>query len=317
METFLKMNEFLPFSLQEISKKKKLYTQGSVMSETPVNTPPQTQEIPMKTTKTKKRTKIIKKGSLIMAQPPEIAVKENIKPPEEDLRPPTRLPKVSQRKKPLLSQKKNLRRSSIDFVKTVKKPPKSILIQPKELVLTSCSLDDQDLALKATKLLPGKAKIGLHVKYSTTHVICGEERRTLNMLRAILRGCWILNKSWLLASIEANGWVDEEPYELVSFSSAVKARRIEREADFLQCDLLREIEAIYIGKHCKVPKKDLVDLIHLAGGQTVNQMKMASVILGHDLIEEDGQELIQVSEKWLLDSLQQFCPLPFVDYLTK
>ena len=66
-----------------------------------------------------------------------------------------------------------------------------------------------------------------------------------------------------------------------------------------------------------MPRKDLADLIPLAGGQTVNQLRMANVILGHDYIEEflENDKVVQISEKWLLDSLQQHCPLPFVDYL--
>ena len=95
--------------------------------------------------------------------------------------------------------------------------------------------------------------------------------------------------------------------------------RLEREADFLppKCDLLTEVGTIYIGRNCKVPRKDLADLIPLAGGQTVNQLRMANVILGHDYIEEflENDKVVQISEKWLLDSLQQHCPLPFVDYL--
>ena len=99
----------------------------------------------------------------------------------------------------------------------------------------------------------------------------------------------------------------------------ISSIRLEREADFLppKCDLLTEVGPIYVGRYCKVPRKDLADLIPLAGGQTVNQLRMANVILGHDYIEEflENDKVVQISEKWLLDSLQQHCPLPFVDYL--
>ena len=95
--------------------------------------------------------------------------------------------------------------------------------------------------------------------------------------------------------------------------------RLEREADFLppKWDLLIDIGSICIGRNCKVPKRDLTDLIHLAGGHTVNQIRIANVILGHDYLEEfsEKDDVVQVSEKWLLDSLQQYCPLPFVDYM--
>ena len=66
--------------------KKKLYTQTSILSETPVGTPENVQPIisqhlrpPMKKAKT--RTKIIKKGSLLIAKQPSPASqasKENV-----------------------------------------------------------------------------------------------------------------------------------------------------------------------------------------------------------------------------------------------
>ena len=67
--------------------KKKLYTQTSILSETPVGTPENVQPIisqhlgpPMKKAKT--RTKIIKKGSLLIAKQPSPAQasKENVYP---------------------------------------------------------------------------------------------------------------------------------------------------------------------------------------------------------------------------------------------
>ena len=133
----------------------------------------------------------------------------------------------------------------MDFVfpkaKKTSRKKATIALPNKELVLTSCLAEDQQMAKQLVKVLPGKATVALQVRSCTTHVISGDERRTLNMLKAIIRGCWVVSKSWLLASLEAGGWVDEEPYELVTFSAAIKARRLEREADFLppKCDLLQ------------------------------------------------------------------------------
>merc|ERR550534_2856596 len=326
--------------------KKKLYTQTSILSETPVGTPENVQPIirqhlvpPMKKAKT--RTKIIKKGSLLIAKQPSPAQasKENVYPgaatqskalthtqeTKKAIRFGEPLTVVQNKKRVVRSLRYSTtsRRSSMDFIvpesiKAIRKETTMALSQ-KELVLTACPAEDQHMANEIVKVLPGNAKVALQVRSSTTHVISGDERRTLNMLKAIIRGCWVVSKSWLLASMEAGGWVDEEPYELVTFSAAIKARRLEREADFLppKCDLLTEVGPIYIGRNCKVPRKDLADLIPLAGGQTVNQLRMANVILGHDYIEEflENDKVVQISEKWLLDSLQQHCPLPFVDYL--
>jgi len=341
-----------PSSLRKFnakSTKKKLFTQNSLLSETPIGTPVQSQSsqpyLGHQQKKTRTRTKIIKKGSLIIARQPSppCANKENVYPntatqSKTFARTPNAKKNTSNFEKPLTAVQntqqtivRNLRsstsrRSSMDFITPrprVKSSGRSkeapVVFPPKELVLTSCLVEDSHMAKQVARKLPGKATVAFQVRPATTHVISGEERRTLNMLKAIIRGCWIVSKSWLLASLEAEGWVDEEPYELVTFSAAIKARRLEREADFLpsKFDLLMDIGSIYIGKNCKVPRKDLTDIIHLAGGHTVNQIKKANVILGHDYLEEfsENDDLVQVSEKWLLDSLQQYCPLPFVDYM--
>ena len=36
-----------------------------------------------------------------------------------------------------------------------------------------------------------------NVNETTTHVICGESRRTLNVLYGLARGIWLLSKEWV------------------------------------------------------------------------------------------------------------------------
>ena len=35
------------------------------------------------------------------------------------------------------------------------------------------------------------------VSPKTTHVVCGDEKRTINLLRGIAYGCWILRQEWV------------------------------------------------------------------------------------------------------------------------
>ena len=165
------------------------------------------------------------------------------------------------------------------------------MINPKpqieEIVCTSCTKEDIDLAKQLSKefgpkdvissqsingassqssnssscrLTRGKArpralsvKVNGKVTTTTTHVICGYSsgkdannqcskdgptdernqmsvRRTMNVLKGILHGCWILSKNWLYASVDAGHWVEEDMYELVDFSPAVRSTRLAREA---------------------------------------------------------------------------------------
>lgn len=43
----------------------------------------------------------------------------------------------------------------------------------------------------------GGFTISTVVDKDTTHVVCGDGRRTLNVLRGISQGCWIVSKSWV------------------------------------------------------------------------------------------------------------------------
>lgn len=35
------------------------------------------------------------------------------------------------------------------------------------------------------------------VSKKTTHVVCGDSKRTINLLRGIANGCWIVHQEWV------------------------------------------------------------------------------------------------------------------------
>ena len=47
----------------------------------------------------------------------------------------------------------------------------------------------------------GGYHINLTVDRNTTHVICGDNRRTLNVLKGISYGCWIVSVEWVITNI--------------------------------------------------------------------------------------------------------------------
>lgn len=59
------------------------------------------------------------------------------------------------------------------------------------------------------------------VSNKTTHLVSLEARRTINMLRAIARGLWLLSYTWITESMTAKRWLLEDLYEIKDFSSAV------------------------------------------------------------------------------------------------
>lgn len=63
------------------------------------------------------------------------------------------------------------------------------------------------------------------VSERTTHVVTLENRRTINLMRGIIRGLWILTFDWIEKSLAANEWQPEELYEMKSFSKAVQVKK--------------------------------------------------------------------------------------------
>lgn len=68
----------------------------------------------------------------------------------------------------------------------------------------------------------GKFQIENKVSSNTTHLISLDNRRTLNILRGLIRGVWILSYDWVVKSVELNKWQHEMDYEMRSFSKAVE-----------------------------------------------------------------------------------------------
>ncbi|KAF3708298.1 Microcephalin [Channa argus] len=83
----------------------------------------------------------------------------------------------------------------------------------KTLVMTSMSTEKQQTVVQVVKALGGFTVVD-RVCESTTHVVSGSHRRTLNILFGIARGCWILSFEWILWCLEQRQWIPEEPYEL-------------------------------------------------------------------------------------------------------
>merc|ERR1712096_88279 len=85
-------------------------------------------------------------------------------------------------------------------------------IPSSNIVCTSCHRDDINLVKQLVKMY-GTYSFSTSVSSNTSHVVSGEGKRTLNLLKGLLQGCWIVTKEWVLSSLEESRWVDEEPYE--------------------------------------------------------------------------------------------------------
>ncbi|XP_029638881.2 breast cancer type 1 susceptibility protein homolog [Octopus sinensis] len=202
-----------------------------------------------------------------------------------------------------------VKRRKLDFPITVSLITRNLRPVKKYLVMTSLSTSDQEMVKSVAKTL-GECVISDNVKKSTTHVICGMPRRTLNVLFALSQGCWLVSKEWVSASMEAGCWLDENKFELVASYPVAQLYREQKQLNsgpkvFDKCG------SIYVSAVKAPPKKDLIQLLQLCGGKVKNTICNASIYIG----EEYHPSMISVTPLWIFDSISSGTALPFDDYM--
>lgn len=109
--------------------------------------------------------------------------------------------------------------------------------------------------------------------------------------------------------------MNEEPYEMVNFSPAVKKIRSEKEATngAFKSELFRDIGSIFISDRCKASSSDLRQLIVSGGGDLSPDPRVARIVVGEIALINGGSQHC-VNEKWVLDSVQFHTVKPFSDF---
>ncbi|KAL3284458.1 hypothetical protein HHI36_018619 [Cryptolaemus montrouzieri] len=207
------------------------------------------------------------------------------------------------------------RRSTLEFEPNSLRVPKIKtmlkLDQKPTIVCTKMHKPDVQMFNQIVKKL-GAFEVEDEVSSRTTHLVVGEVKRTINMLRALARGCWILKQEWLLSSLEQRKWLSEEDYEVTEFSSAVQKCRLERSAFgpsytmniFLNCGL------IYVAKSTTPRCSDLRELIGLCKGKLTKIPDNAAIAVGSYF-----EDCKCVTEHWILDSISAGKLKPMKKYL--
>ncbi|XP_036604259.1 microcephalin [Trichosurus vulpecula] len=190
----------------------------------------------------------------------------------------------------------------------VKKPTRT-------LVMTSMPSEKQSIIRQVVDKLKDFS-FSCDVCESTTHIVAGEPRRTLNVLLGIARGCWIVSYEWVLWSLEFGHWVPEEPYELSDNFPAASICRLERHLSTgqYQGDLFASQPVMFITAACQPPCAKLRELVQLCGGQVSRNPFTASIYIG-PYRGKKQPEIKYLSEKWILDSITQHKICPCENYL--
>ncbi|XP_014237526.1 MATH and LRR domain-containing protein PFE0570w isoform X1 [Trichogramma pretiosum] len=231
---------------------------------------------PMKSNKKYKKIKskkfIVKKG--------------NIKNPLEDLLEEPQSSTSNERSSLREFDLKNLKRQNVE---DTQRPKNHKII----IVMTGLPKEDKDLIKSVVKAL-GLAVLELNVTSRTTHVISSGDR-TINLLKGILRGCWLLSLEWALKSLEMGKWLDPAPYEMCHFSKAVKENRRDRQlfGKAYVPELFVTCGFIYVENGTSPPTSVLKELIKTAGGRITEDPLNANITIGQEGLREI----------WVLDSI--------------
>ncbi|KAL6423234.1 hypothetical protein ACFW04_010117 [Cataglyphis niger] len=175
-----------------------------------------------------------------------------------------------------------------DFVKHRTIPTQWNKYKSQQIVIatTGLSKGDKSLVKSIVKSL-GMAKIELNISRRTTHIV-STGVRTVNLLRGIIRGCWLVTLEWVLKSLENNGWLDPEEFEMKHFSKAVQENRKDRQLfgpSYIP-ELFATCGLIYVGPKTTVPCHTLKELIKTAGGHITENIKLAKIIIGKNGLKE-------------------------------
>ncbi|XP_009863381.1 PREDICTED: microcephalin, partial [Apaloderma vittatum] len=108
----------------------------------------------------------------------------------------------------VFNEQKNKHNGGLRKARRLQKPTRT-------LVMTSMSSEKQNTVIHVVNKL-GDFLFSDEVCETTSHVVTGSPRRTLNVMLGIARGCWIVSYEWVLWSLELGHWISEEPYELSS-----------------------------------------------------------------------------------------------------
>ncbi|XP_012527051.1 protein PFC0760c [Monomorium pharaonis] len=161
------------------------------------------------------------------------------------------------------------------------------------IVTTGLSKEDKSLVKSIVKSL-GAAELELNVSKRTTHVV-STGVRTVNLLRGIIRGCWLVTLEWILKSLENNTWLDPETFEMKHFSKAVQENRKDRQLFGLSYipELFTACGFIHVERQTTMPCDTLKELIKTAGGHITDNTKLAKIIIGTNGLKET----------WVIDSI--------------
>ncbi|NXI61678.1 MCPH1 protein, partial [Anseranas semipalmata] len=193
----------------------------------------------------------------------------------------------------VFNEQKNKHNGGVRKTRRLQKPART-------LVMTSMCSEKQNTVIQVVNKL-GDFLFSDVVCETTSHVVTGSPRRTLNVMLGIARGCWIVSYEWVLWSLEVGHWISEEPYELSSNFPAAPICRLQRHLSTgsYQQNLFSNQPVMFVSPTSQPPCKKLIELIQLSGGKVCKALRQAKICIGK-YPGKKYQEIKCLSEKWIL-----------------
>ncbi|KAG5590649.1 hypothetical protein H5410_041163 [Solanum commersonii] len=185
----------------------------------------------------------------------------------------------------------------------------------KNLVLCCSSLTADEKELVSTLKRLSGVTVVKNWDLSVTHVIASTDekgacRRTLKYLMGVLAGKWIMSIDWIIASLEATEFIDEQQYEIkIDTHGIVDGPKLGRLRILnKQPKLFNGYKFFFMGDFLPSYKSYLHDLVIAAGGIVLNRKPIAVdqeilspgcsppfVIYSHEQLDQcEGSEKISI-----------------------
>ena len=139
----------------------------------------------------------------------------------------------------------------------------------------------------------------------TTHLVIGSRQRTMNMVRAVVRGIWILKYEWILESEKKGEWRLEDVFMQTSIVPSLRQTRMQRTLnDSFKMTIFDE-EVFYISKNNRIPVGELIEVVKSVGGKTTKKRTKANFIVASSFVKypEETTALV-VKPAWIFDCIE-------------
>ncbi|XP_073222101.1 uncharacterized protein [Cicer arietinum] len=137
---------------------------------------------------------------------------------------------------------------------------------------------------------------------TTTHVVTGKVRKTLNFCTALCSGAWVVSSSWLKESFRQGRFVDELPHILNDEDYLLKYKLDLRSAVFRAKACPRALFKGYnicIAANVQTPAETLSAIVRSAGGNVISGLEKVNETSTTIFVtcEEDIEEAMMASKK--------------------